>query len=103
MKIAVVKAKRLEAENVANLAHFVYPAARVSIHFTGVEALGELRLSRPQLALLGLNFPDLDGVDLIEEIFAERLVGRILVISDRKDEHTRSMLLRMRVDGFLIR
>jgi two-component system nitrate/nitrite response regulator NarL len=59
----------------------------------------ELREVPARLAIVALNLPDIDGIDLIEMIATERLVWRVLVILDRTDEHTLTRLRHAQIDG----
>jgi two-component system, cell cycle response regulator DivK len=54
---------------------------RLAEYETGPEALEGLRRSPPDLALLDISLPGMDGVELLREIRADRELARLPVVA----------------------
>lgn len=78
-----------------------FPACQVDLCSHGFDALDHLRQSEIDLLLLGLNFSDLDGVDLLDYVSDNHLAGRVVIATSRRDEHSLLALRSARFDGFL--
>lgn len=67
----------------------------------GLEAVRTVELTRPELVLLDLHLPGLDGFRVVEEI--RKLSGeiRILVLSSHCDDYTVFRVERAHVQGFV--
>ena len=54
----------------------------------GVEALAEIRVRRPQLAVLDLSMPELDGLEVLRRVRADADVSRtpVVILSARAQE-----------------
>ncbi|WNG50768.1 response regulator transcription factor [Archangium minus] len=63
----------------------------ITLAYTGEEALARVRTSAPDLILLDLMLPDIDGADLYRQLRADPATShlRILVLSARPDAHSR--------------
>ena len=75
---------------------------RVSHAATGNDGLLTLREDPPDLVLLDLGLPDIDGTDVCRSIRAESSVP-IIVISARSEEIDRVLALEMGADDFLVK
>jgi DNA-binding NarL/FixJ family response regulator len=100
-RIVIAKWDALYAEAMRLACAQVFAGTPVEICRRGADALASLRSEPADLALLGLTFVDMDGLDLLERIAAERLARRVMVISGRKDAHSLQALRTARFDGFL--
>jgi DNA-binding NarL/FixJ family response regulator len=98
--LAIIKWDRLAAAGIRDHAAVAYPRARFSLSHTGADALAALRHEAPDLALVGLTLPDMDGLDLLADLVHEKLARRVLVISGRRDERTLQVLRQVRVHGY---
>ena len=80
----------------ATLSRDYRPVAAVN----GVAAMSALRQYRPELILLNLGLPDLDGLELIRRI---RLLGSspIVVLSGRRDEFSKVAALDAGADDYV--
>src|SRR5688500_15269536 len=74
--------------------------AEVQCAQTAEEGLCAMRNCAVHLGIFGLTFSDIDGIDLISSVKAERLAFRILVVSSRDDETVRWYLRPGLVDGY---
>jgi len=78
-----------------------FPSCAIELCSQGFDALDRLRAMPADLLLLGLNFTDLDGVDLLEYISELHLAQRVVIATDRRDEHSLLALRSARFDGFV--
>jgi two-component system KDP operon response regulator KdpE len=73
---------------------------RVTVSRTGADALERIRAERPDLVLLDLMLPALDGFDLCRDIRADSSIG-IIVVSARRDEQDKVRALNLGADDYL--
>jgi DNA-binding response OmpR family regulator len=66
-------------------------------------ALARLRFERPDVCVLDLMLPGLDGWKLIETVRSEGIGTPILVISARGTEHDRVQALELGADDYLVK
>ena len=99
-RVLVAKWDSLYADALRNACVRAFPDAAVQICRRGADTLRALREHPADLALLGLTFVDLDGIDVLQAIARERLAARVMVVSHRKDEHSLQALRAVRFDGF---
>ena len=81
----------------ATLRSHSYQVAEVT---TGQEALKEVGIHHPDLIILDLGLPDMDGVDLTRQ-FREWSVTPIIVVSAREREHDKVTALDAGADDYL--
>jgi two-component system KDP operon response regulator KdpE len=67
---------------------------------TAVEAMASLRRNRPDLVLLELELPDMDGLDLIQKMRAQSQLP-IVVLSSRGDEQDKVAALDSGADDYV--
>jgi two-component system KDP operon response regulator KdpE len=67
---------------------------------TGREALDGVRRYKPDLMILDLGLPDLDGLDVITELRAHSALP-IIVLSSRDDEHVKVKALDLGADDYI--
>jgi two-component system response regulator NreC len=67
----------------------------------GVRSIEVVGLTRPDLVLLDLHLPSLDGFGVVEEIRKTVPLVKILVLSSHCDEYTVYQSERLRVQGFV--
>jgi DNA-binding NarL/FixJ family response regulator len=99
-RIVVAKWDALYAEALRSACMQAFPDATVEVSRCGADTLKTLRARPADIALLGLTFADMDGVDVLDTITRERLATRTLLVSGRKDEHSLHALRTARFDGF---
>jgi two-component system, OmpR family, KDP operon response regulator KdpE len=73
---------------------------RVSEAGSGQEAMRRLRLDRPDIIVLDLGLPDIDGLDVIREIRQTSPVP-IVVLSSRADERGKVAALDLGADDYV--
>lgn len=99
-RILVLKWDTFRSGVIRALAAEAYPFAQIIVAHSGADALKQLRDEPACLGLFGLTLPDVDGLDVIRAAFKERLVARLLVVSGRRDEHSRATLRALEIHGF---
>ncbi len=101
-RIVIAQWGRTYAEALQLICAGVFPTAKIVICGNGAETLSTLRQEPADLLLLALSsFPDMDGVDLLPPIAAEKLAARLLVASQRREEHSLQALRTARFDGLI--
>ncbi len=70
---------------------------------TPAEALGLIRQSLPEVALIDLGFPQGSGLDLLRVMAEEQLSTRILVLSGHEDEALVREALRAGASGYILK
>src|SRR5580698_8309675 len=69
----------------------------------GRMAIERVFLTKPDLILVDLRLPGLDGAEICKRVRAGRLDTPIIVISAAKDEFDRVLLLELGADDFLVK
>ena len=69
----------------------------------GISALERVFLIKPDLILVDLRLPGLDGAEICKRIRAGRIETPIIVISAAKEEFDRVLLLELGADDFLVK
>ena len=99
-RILVAKASRFDADIVAQSARSVCPSAEVHVCFDGRQALALTANLRMDLSLIGLNLPDIDGLDLCDHLAGEDRAARLLLVAEHITETTARLMPISRIDGF---
>jgi len=68
---------------------------------SGREAKEALAQVRPEMIVVTLSLPDIDGFQLVEGLRQHECISKILVLSSRCDEQTVSRVEQFRLQGFL--
>lgn len=99
-RVAIIEWDRLVADQIRRMTSRCLPDAEIVIFHTGGDALAALRGRPAQLALTGLAFPDIDGLEFVAMVRDERLASRVLVVSGRRDERTQRFICEKSVAGY---
>ena len=75
----------------------------VDVASDGLEALEKVRLHKPQLVILDLSMPKMNGMEVAQEILREFPVCRILVLTADTSEETVTEALRVGIHGYLLK
>ncbi|MBV9553735.1 MAG: response regulator [Alphaproteobacteria bacterium] len=70
---------------------------------TGSGALDQLRRSPPDILVLDLGLPDIDGLVIIERLREQRLTLPIIVLSSRSDESGKVKALDLGADDYVVK
>jgi two-component system, NarL family, nitrate/nitrite response regulator NarL len=68
---------------------------------TGAQALEEIRRLKPDVAVVDMKMPELDGIELVEVIAREQLESRVLLLSGYLESGTIYRALEAGARGFL--
>jgi DNA-binding response OmpR family regulator len=100
-KVLIVEDDEVIAEGMAqHLAAAGFDPVRVP---DGQKALARLRFERPDVCLLDLMIPEVDGWALLETVRAEGIGTPIVVVSARGTEHDRVHALEIGADDYLVK
>jgi len=100
-KVLIVEDDELIAEGMAD--HLRDAGFDASIVGNGRLAVRRLRYDHPDVCVLDLMLPELDGWKLIETIRGEGIGTPILVVSARGSEHDRVHALELGADDYLVK
>ncbi|HEX6303617.1 MAG TPA: response regulator transcription factor, partial [Anaerolineales bacterium] len=68
---------------------------------TGGEAMDEIREHKPEVALVDLNLPDMNGIKLVETLRREFPLTQVLLLSQDKNYNTMLTAMRSGASDFL--
>ncbi len=69
----------------------------------GQEALTVIYKSRPDVVLLDVNMPEMDGIQTVEELRRNNYSGRILMLTISEHEEDLLAAIRMGADGYILK
>jgi DNA-binding NarL/FixJ family response regulator len=101
MKIAIVEDERLFRDVLRKACTAVLGHEVVGEAGTGREALVVVPAALPDLLILDIHLPDMDGLDVLRSLRRKRALIRTLVISSYFDEYTLCRVERAAVQGFI--
>ncbi|MCF7688029.1 MAG: response regulator transcription factor [Cephaloticoccus sp.] len=85
-RFLITKQDRINAEAIQWICTQVFPAGDMKICTSGMDAGALLQREPFDFILLGLNFPDIDGLKLVQQVCKLRLNSRLIVVAERRDE-----------------
>lgn len=100
-RIIIAKVDRMHSDALNWVCTQAFPGASIQICCNACDALALLRLTHACMLILGLSFPDMEGSDLLRIATREKLATRIVVVSQRSDEHLLLALRHLCFDGFI--
>jgi two-component system alkaline phosphatase synthesis response regulator PhoP len=100
-KVLIVEDDELIAEGMAD--HLRDAGFDTSVAGNGRLAISRLRYEHPDVCVLDLMLPEIDGWKLIETIRGEGIGTPILVVSARGSEHDRIHALELGADDYLVK
>lgn len=68
----------------------------------GGDFLRQLRVQAPDLAILDLGLPDMDGMDVLQQLRGRHHFG-LLIVTGRDDTHDRVMGLELGADDYVVK
>jgi DNA-binding NarL/FixJ family response regulator len=101
--IGIVQPDRFVADAMCAIVRTVAPTTRITVCQSAAEALLAMRILPADLVLCGLMLPDMDGLDLVTAMMADRLTRRVLIVSTRNDERTRTFVRAKWIGGYFDR
>lgn len=88
------------AEAIKQACLLAFPDCQITLFTRALDTLDHLRDHPVDLLLLGMNFTDLDGLDLLEYVTAHHLASRVIIATERRNEHTINFLRTAKFDGY---
>lgn len=101
MKIAIVEDHALIAELLANLCRREFKFEVVLAETHGKRALPAIRRLEPDIVLLDLMLPDMDGLKLAEAVLKDLPRTRVLALSSLRDPATLNRVHELGLHGFV--
>lgn len=101
MRIMIADDHALYVEGLVNLLSSDFEV--VSAVSTGIEALEQARLSKPDVILMDVNMPDLDGIAATRTIMAELPEVKILMLTSFGETETLFRAVKAGAVGFLLK
>lgn len=101
LNLLIAKQSMVYAEALAWAAAHVFPTAKIRTIGSGTALLQHLSTQTVDFLILGLNFIDLDGLDLVQQITDQKLARRVVVVTDIRDEWLIPRLQNTRIDAIL--
>jgi DNA-binding NarL/FixJ family response regulator len=89
---------------VVRLACEALPDVRVALEVDrGVDAIRAATSIHPEIAVIDLDLPDMDGAALLRGLRAAGFIGRLVVLSERADGGAVLEAMRAGVDAYLVK
>lgn len=88
ISILLVEDDRDASEIISSMLELFFPLANIFTATDGREGLDSFRTLRPDIVITDINMPDMDGVQMLDRIYALKPDARVIVItahSDRKN------------------
>lgn len=97
LKVVILKTDRLYGDLIRRNVWDVWPNAVVRVFQRGMDALGAMQDSMPDLFVTGAKIDDMDGLEHLESFIETPLP--ILIVTSRPDTRFFAMLREIRYDG----
>lgn len=101
MKALVVDDSKLMVTSVAKMVAAMFPGCEVATARDGHEGLAQARAMNPDLAVLDVNMPGMDGVQLLQALKAEIPKCRVVIYTASEDDRVRAKCLALGASGFV--
>ncbi|ENO75643.1 MULTISPECIES: response regulator transcription factor [Thauera] len=75
---------------------------RHAVFSSGGDFLRQLRVQQPDLAILDLGLPDMDGMEVLQQLRSRYRFG-LLIATGREDTHDRVMGLELGADDYVVK
>lgn len=69
----------------------------------GITALNLIKAHRPTIAILDINMPGLDGIDVLENVFTLKLSTRVVLLTMHKEKSVFNKANKYGVYGYLLK
>ncbi|MDY4105321.1 MAG: response regulator, partial [Oscillospiraceae bacterium] len=92
-----------DEENIRTLLSALLEANGYQVLAAGTGAMGKLLITshRPDLVLLDLGLPDMDGLELLRTLRAEETLTPVIVLSARTDEREKVTALDLGANDYV--
>lgn len=83
---------------------FVAGGYEVNTAFNGEEALTKLKASKPDVLLLDIVMPGMDGIEVLGKLKDEKIAGfKIIILSNQSQQSDVDKATAFGVDGYIIK
>jgi two-component system NarL family response regulator len=103
IRIVIAEDQRLVRELMATLLARESDMEVVGQASSGREALETVRASRPDIVLLDIGLPEIDGVEVARTLRREQLPSRIIVLSIHTERRFVQEMLQLGVEGYIVK
>ncbi len=103
LRILLVEQNRYQARLISGELSEKFPSSSIGVFSCGQTALNELRRSTFDIAILGLDLPDVDGLGFVELIRRENHTMPIIAIGGSESEIAVAEAAKAQADVYLIR
>jgi two-component system NarL family response regulator len=103
IRIVIAEDQRLVRELMATLLGRESDMAIVGEASTGPEALSVVRASRPDVLLLDIGLPELDGMEVARTLRKENVPSRIIALSIHTERRFVQEMLQIGVEGYIVK
>src|ERR1700691_6527723 len=101
MRIAIIEDHSLFADLLATLCRREFKFDVVLIEAHGRRALPAIRTLKPDLILLDIALPDIDGLEVAESVLRELPATKVLALSSLRDPVTLKRVRDLGIHGFV--
>jgi DNA-binding NarL/FixJ family response regulator len=101
MRALVLQSSRLYGQVIGEIMRGICAPIEPIICDRACEALRTMRGGSVAVAIVGVDIPDLDGMDFVPEIINSKLSLHTIILTERTDKRTLSALRRLAYDGFV--
>jgi DNA-binding NarL/FixJ family response regulator len=101
MRLAIAEDERLFRDVLRKACEADFGHQVVGEAGSGEEALEVIPEAAPDLLVLDINLPDIDGLDLLKQLRRKRVLLKALLITSYLDEYTLGRIERAAVQGFI--
>src|SRR5579872_7256305 len=101
MKLAIIEDERLFRDVLRKACEADFGQEVVGEAASGEEALAVIPETAPDLLILDINLPDVDGLDLLKQLRRRRALLKALLVTSYLDEYTLGRIERAAVQGFI--
>jgi DNA-binding NarL/FixJ family response regulator len=70
---------------------------------TGVEALEQIRTLKPEIAILDINMPEMNGLEVTKIVNKEKLPTKIIILTMYKDEDYFNEAINLDVSAYILK
>lgn len=74
-------------EIVCSMLELYFPQARIYNAGDGKQGLDSFRIYLPDIVITDINMPDMDGVQMLDQIYALKPEVRVIIITAHSDKH----------------
>lgn len=74
---------------------------RVSAAYSGKQALAVIEQEKPNVVLLDVNMPDMDGLEVLKQIKAKKIKAKIIMVSAMETNEKIEEAMKLGADNYI--